>query len=91
MAASWAILFGTSAFDESPEDKREKYWMQVSSHHLLTYTTVVTSSEETFWILTEDTLDRTAGGRVDLASVVLNALCQLYEGGVPGETAFSPG
>ena len=41
--------------------------------------------------LTGGTLERTAGGRADLAPVVLNALGQLHEGGVPGEAAFSSG
>lgn len=48
-------------------------------------------SEAIFSILTEGTLGRTAGGRIDLATVVLNALGQLYEGGVPGEAALTPG
>lgn len=63
----------------------------MSSHHSETYATILSSHEETFCILTEGTLDRTAGGRVNLTTVVLNALGQLYEGGVPGEAAFSPG
>lgn len=48
-------------------------------------------SEETLSVLTEGTLNRTAGCRIDLAPVVLNALGQLYEGGVSGEAAFGPG
>lgn len=36
------------------------------------------------------TLDRTAGGRVDLASIILNALGELYEGWVASEAAFGP-
>lgn len=36
------------------------------------------------------TLDRTAGGRVDLASIILNALGELYEGRVASEAAFGP-
>lgn len=40
--------------------------------------------------LTEDAPDGAGGGRVDLAAVVLDALGQLDEGGVPGEAAFGP-
>ena len=51
--------------------------------------TIVTLYEEKCSILTERTLDRTAGGWADLAAVFLNALGQLYEGGVSGEPVFS--
>lgn len=44
-------------------------------------------NEEMSFLLT---LDRTAGGRVDLASIILNALGELYEGRVASEAAFGP-
>ena len=56
---------------------------------VLTPLTNLQNSDLQTWTLLTG-LDGTAGGRVDLAPVVLDALYQLYEGGVPGETAFSP-
>lgn len=76
-------MFGKSEFEESPED-RGKHVTPV-----LRVTQVIFPGEPCS-LLTKSTSDRTAGGRVDLASVVLNAPGQLYKGGVSGEFAFAP-
>lgn len=80
IAASWAILFGTPVVDASPEIRN-----QVSG--------VQEQHEEQHAVaeLTEGTLHRTAGGRVDLPPVVLNPFGHFYERGVSSEAAFGPG
>jgi len=56
-------------------------------------TTLVTNTHQTRSLATSPLLtpDRTAGGRVHLPPVVLDALGQLDEGGVAGEAALGPG
>lgn len=86
IAASWAILFGKSALDASAGKVRAKN----SSSGFITHTPT-NLSQETGCVLTEVALDGAARGRVDLATVVLDALGQLDEGGVSGEAPFSAG
>lgn len=89
-------MFGKSLFtEESPEDRRvnlkKKKEKKIKKLHCIIHNNLLEKelflNEEMSFLLT---LDRTAGGRVDLASIILNALGELYEGRVASEAAFGP-
>lgn len=88
-------MFGKSLFtEESHEDRRVnlKKEKKIKKLHCIIHNNLL---EKELFFLNEEmsfmlTLDRTAGGRVDLASIILNALGELYEGRVASEAAFGP-